>query len=108
MDAARITRTKYASGNENVIPGELISGLKLLDSQPAVEDLRKRFPDAVGGEMEAAGLVAASLRHGVDWIVVKGICDWGMNKGKKEQRMAADNAAGFVLKVIEVVQGATR
>lgn len=108
LDAARITRRKYASGNTKVFPGELISGLKLLDSQPALEDLRRRFPDAVGGEMEAVGVVAASLRHGVDWIVVKAICDWGMNKGQKEQQLAADNAAVFVVKMINVVQSAMR
>lgn len=106
LDAARIARGDYRTGKTSVFPGELLSGLKLLDSPPSVDDLKGRFPDAVGGEMEASGLVAASLRHGVGWIVVKAICDWGYAKGKKEQKLAADNAAEFSMKLISIVQEA--
>ena len=106
LDAARIVRGNYRTGKTKVHPGELISGLKLLDSRPAVDELKCRFPDAVGGEMEASGLVAASSRHGIEWIVVKAICDWGYSKEKKEQKQAADNAAEFAMSIVTIVQEA--
>ena len=106
LDAARIARRDYRTGKTSVYPGELLSGLKLLDSPPSVEELKKRFPDAIGGEMEASGIVAASLRHGVSWLVVKAICDWGYSKGKKEQALAAGNAAQFAMKIVSIVQEA--
>ncbi len=56
--------------------------------------------------MEASGIVAASLRHGVGWLVVKAICDWGYSKGKKEQVLAAGNAAQFAMKIVSIVQEA--
>lgn len=108
LDAARIVRGDYRTGPTKVFSGEIISGLKLVDSQPAIEELRERFPDAIGGEMEATGVVAASTRHGAQWLVVKAICDWGMNKGKKEQALAASNASDFVLKIISVIRSAGR
>ena len=106
LDAARIARGDYRTGKISVFPGELLSGLKLLDSPPSVDELKRRFPDAEGGEMEASGLVAASLRHGVGWMVVKAICDWGYSKGKKVQKQAAENAAEFAMKMISILQGA--
>jgi nucleoside phosphorylase len=108
LDAARIVRGEYRTGQTKVFSGEFLSGLKLIDSPPAVDDLKNRFPDAVGGEMEATGIVAASSRHGVSWIVVKAICDWGYSKGKKEQKLAADNAAEFVLKMIRVIRDSSK
>ncbi|MDF0603950.1 hypothetical protein P1J78_24895, partial [Psychromarinibacter sp. C21-152] len=41
LDAARIVRRDYRTGRTNVYPGELLSGLKLLDSPPSVEDLER-------------------------------------------------------------------
>ena len=78
----------------------------MLDSRPELDELKSRFPDAVGGEMEASGLVAASSRHGIEWIVVKAICDWGDSKEKMEQKQAADNAAEFAMRIVAIVQEA--
>lgn len=108
LDAARIVRSEYRTGQTKVFSGEFLSGLKLIDSPPAIDELKSRFPDAIGGEMEATGVVAASNRHGVGWIVVKAICDWGYSKGKKEQKLAADNAAEFVMRIVRVIRESAR
>ncbi len=57
--------------------------------------LRKRYPDAIGNEMEASGVWAASERENVHWIIVKGICDWGMDKTDDFQPLAASAAVSL-------------
>jgi serine/threonine protein kinase/nucleoside phosphorylase/outer membrane protein assembly factor BamD (BamD/ComL family) len=83
--------------------GLVLSGEKLVDD-PAFRDwLLKTEPEAVGGEMEGAGLYAAARDAKVDWILVKAICDWA--DGKKDdvaQPLAARNAAQFVLHVLQL------
>jgi nucleoside phosphorylase len=72
----------------------------LVDSVSLRQALKARYPDAEGGEMEGAGVYASSVRVGTEWIVVKGICDWGWNKKWDAQELAAANAATLVLDLI--------
>jgi nucleoside phosphorylase len=73
----------------------------LVNSANLVSQLQREFPDAIAGEMEAAGVYEAAM-HGSkpDWIMVKAISDWGEGKTDSEQLQAARNAAKFVLHVI--------
>ena len=84
--------------------GLILSGAKLVDNLDYREQLRAFEPEAIGGEMEGAGLYAAAQRFKIDWLLVKAICDWAdgnkhQNKSKR-QKQAADNAAQFTLHVI--------
>jgi nucleoside phosphorylase len=82
--------------------GLVLSGEKLVND-PAFRDcLLEAEPEAIGGDMEGAGLYLAA--HEVaDWILVKGICDWADgNKDDKAQRRAARNAAKFVYHVLSL------
>lgn len=85
--------------------GTMFSGAKLVDNKGFREALRKLDPEAIGGEMEGAGLYVACEDRKVDWIMVKAICDFadGQKKVSKEkrQRLAAENAATFVRHAIE-------
>jgi nucleoside phosphorylase len=85
--------------------GLLLSGEKLVDNYDFREQLRQLEPEAIGGEMEGAGLYAAAQRKRVDWLVIKAICDWADGKKgyQKEQRqqVAAENAASFVVHVLK-------
>ena len=87
--------------NAKVHDGLILSGDTLVDSQSFKEELHKLEPDAIGGEMEAAGVYVAALKGHIDWIIVKAICDWGQNKDKKYQKPAAENAVGLVFHVIK-------
>ncbi|MCP4369103.1 MAG: AAA family ATPase, partial [Deltaproteobacteria bacterium] len=61
-------------------------------------------PEAIGGEMEGAGVYAACQDKKVDWILVKAICDWANEKGEDKaarQQKAATNAVAFVLHALE-------
>jgi nucleoside phosphorylase len=81
--------------------GVLLSGDVLIDNRD-FRDAQVRFePEALGGEMEAAGLENAAAKYDVPWIVVKAISDYADgNKGEDKQgrqEHAAANAARFVL-----------
>ena len=81
--------------------GPLLSGEKLVDDPEFKASLFASFPQAIGGEMEGAGLGAAAIRFAVPWIVVKAICDWGDGeKNKKYQPLAAAAAASLVHHVL--------
>jgi nucleoside phosphorylase len=83
--------------------GLILSGDKLVNDQAFRTQLLKHEPEAVGGEMEGAGLYAAASDAKVDWILVKAICDWADgNKDDKAQPLAAGNAAKFVLHVLKL------
>jgi nucleoside phosphorylase len=87
--------------------GCVLTGEKLVDNLGFREQLRRFEPEAIGGEMEGAGLYAACQDAKLGWILVKGICDWA--DGKKEQdrrprqQLAARNAAEFVLHTLKTV-----
>ncbi len=81
--------------------GLMMSGEKLVNDPEFVAELLDREPEALGGEMEAAGLYAGALDFSVRWILVKSICDWGMGKGDKYQKLAAQNSMDFVFHILE-------
>jgi len=81
--------------------GVLLSGEKLIDNLDYRDQLIKLEPEAIGGEMEGAGLYTACHDPKKDWIVIKAICDWGDGEKSKEktarQRKAAKNAVRFLV-----------
>lgn len=86
--------------------GPMLSGAKLVDHQGFRDQLAQREPEAIGGDMEAAGLCAAAQRNKVDWIVVKAISDWAdgnkATEKDKRQTTAAQNAASFTVHVLQM------
>jgi nucleoside phosphorylase len=85
--------------------GQIVSSSRLIDHEGTRDELLHSFPEAIGGEMEGHGFCDACSRKKVDWILVKAICDWADgNKDQNKdgyQRLAAGNAARFVLSVIQ-------
>jgi nucleoside phosphorylase len=82
--------------------GPMLTGEKLVDDLDFKEQLFKRFPEAIGGEMEGSGIYAAcSDADHNEWIIVKAVCDWGDGtKGKHYQKVAAAAAASLVEHVL--------
>ena len=72
----RVTKTHF---------GLLLSGDTLVDSKSFKEELLKLEPEAIGGEMEGAGLYVSAIKGHIDWIIVKAIVDWGESKDKSHQ-----------------------
>lgn len=90
----------------SVEEGLLLSGAKLIDDiqfrDQLVLDLA---PEAIGGEMEATGLAAASYRRNTHWLVIKAVCDFADGRKGTEklerQRSAARNASRVVIAMLE-------
>src|SRR2546421_7847848 len=82
--------------------GLMLSGDKLVKHKNFRNKLLGIEPEAIGGEMEGTGVYSAAYRNKVDWILVKAICDWA--DGRKDdayQQQAAENAARFILHVLQ-------
>ena len=81
------------------IPAQLLSGESLIDNKSFLTKLLTDFPQADGGEMEGCGVFAAAHQQGIEWLIVKGICDFADGKkgrGKKaKQLIAASSAASL-------------
>jgi formylglycine-generating enzyme required for sulfatase activity/nucleoside phosphorylase len=90
-----------------VRPGCVLTGDKLVDNFDFRAQLLGFEPEAIGGDMEGAGLYVACQDAKVDWLLVKAICDWGCGKKegdeKARQQLAATNAAAFVLHTLNTV-----
>ena len=102
-------RLRAATANWTGSPvtfGLIISGEKLVDNLDFRNELTELIPEALGGEMEGAGLYSASTERNTDWILVKAICDWADGKKRdnktERQREAASQAANFVLHAIAI------
>jgi len=92
--------------------GLILSGEKLVDNIDFRQQLHDLCPEAIGGEMEGAGLYVACQDNKVDWILVKSICDWAdgnKNENKESrQQLAAENAASYVLHILQLVNFTTK
>ncbi|HEX6782171.1 MAG TPA: AAA-like domain-containing protein [Solirubrobacterales bacterium] len=90
---------------EDIQFGIVLSGEKLVDNKAFRDSLLEIEPEAIGGEMEAAGVCAAAERARVPWVIVKAVCDFADgNKGTEKefnQKMAADNATEFLRRAVE-------
>ena len=83
--------------------GQVVSGCKLSNSQALVDELRNRYPEAIGGEMEGTGLASTCQRHQVQWVLIKAICDWGVKKDDAAQNVAASNAVEFCFRIVDLL-----
>ena len=84
------------------IAGNILSGDKFVDDLKFKCELIKRYPLAIGGEMEGRGAYAACRDRGInEWIIVKGICDWGdgnTNQNKQLNQIVASRSAVSLLR----------
>lgn len=82
-----------------VYVGSVLTGSRLVNNYEYRLQLINDFADykPIGGEMEAQGIYSMCKVHGVtEWIIVKGICDWGYKKNspnKETDQIIAANAA---------------
>lgn len=82
------------SSKKSICP--ILSGEALIDNKLFRDALMEAFPKAKGGDMEATGIYVAADDAKIDWIVVKGICDFAdgnKSKNKEENQKIAIRAA---------------
>lgn len=81
----------------SLLVGPILSGAKLVDDPQFKASLFNEFSEAIGGEMEGAGLADAAGQEGTPWILTKAICDWGDGKKHgKHQPLAAAASVSLV------------
>ncbi|MBK7781014.1 MAG: hypothetical protein IPJ58_09670 [Ardenticatenia bacterium] len=106
LNICKTVRAGWTNTDIEVRVGLLLSGESLLDNPRLLKQLLRLEPEAIGGEMEASGVYAACHAAQVDWIVIKGLSDWGngtkSQQGEFDQQLAAHNAAAFALSVIQL------
>lgn len=86
--------------------GQMLSGEKLVDSIEFKARLFADFPEAIGGEMEGAGLASAAEAAKIEWLLAKAICDWGNGKkSDKYQKEAAKLSVRFMEHLLGVRHG---
>lgn len=95
---------EWPEASPKVKRGLVLSGEKLIDNKDYRDLLIKAAPEALGGEMEGAGVYVASQSAKVDWLLVKAVCDWADgNKSKKKEKWqtkAAQAAAEFSIHML--------
>ena len=93
-----------------VTAGLVLSGDKLVDNVDFREQIKALAEgEAIGGEMEGTGLIAAAAETCTPWVIVKAICDWAdgkkSHKKKERQELAAKNAVSFIFRALQVDTG---
>ena len=98
---------EFAWEGVRVHPGLLLTGDELVDNLAHRKSLQELEPEAIGGEMEGAGIYTACADHKVDWIVIKAICDWADGKKSHNKRArqieAARNSAHFLVEALSSI-----
>lgn len=88
--------------------GTIMTGARLVDNVDLRGQLYAFEQEAIGGEMEGAGLYVACHDEKVDWILVKAICDFADGQKARDkaerQALAANNAAAFVHHALRFVK----
>ncbi len=80
--------------------GLVLSGEKLVNQPQFRAQLLAEEPDAIAGEMEGSALVSVCGRNQIEFIIIKGICDWGFDKTDDAQPLAAANAVTVLRRVL--------
>lgn len=84
---------EWPESEPEVKKGLVLSGEKLVDNKDFRDQLVQIAPGALGGEMEGAGVYAASQTAKVEWLLVKAVCDWADgNKAEDKDKLQAKAA----------------
>lgn len=88
------------SRSSKVYLGPLLTGEKLIDNNDFKRTLVKNFPNTIGGEMESAGVYSAATEKNLDWLIIKGICDFADGEKKvskkRKQEIAISASVNFL------------
>lgn len=112
MEALAIKHIQAVQRNQlsqiTIHTGVVLSRDELFDSKKLRDKFRTNLPEMKGGEMEGQGIYQAirSLKSPPDWLIVKGICDWGYKKNahanqkKRNQILAAESSTKLCVAAI--------
>lgn len=81
----------------------ILSGEKLIDDINARNQLKSKFKEARGGEMEGIGLASASSDAKKPWILLKSICDFADGNKAADKDAKQHDAARSACTALEAV-----
>lgn len=84
----------------------ILSGEELVDNLEHRNKLIEEFKDSKGGEMEGAGLYAA-CGNKIDWILVKGICDFADGRKAINKKLNQEIAISSALSICHEIFNST-
>lgn len=97
----RINSAVHNWQGPSIQQGVVLSGNALVNSKEFLEYLSKKEPEYVGGDMESYGVYAVSSMMGAQWIMIKGISDWGDgSKNDNFHKAALENVGKFIFYAI--------
>lgn len=91
----------YDMPDDEYDEGLIISANILVNDREMINQMVKDKPDAIGYEMEGAGISYICNIFNNRWIMIKGISDWGFKKGNSHQQEAALKSYEFIFKLIK-------
>ncbi|MFI3168132.1 MAG: hypothetical protein R3Y32_08475 [Bacillota bacterium] len=86
----------------NVFFGDILSGAKLLDNIKKRDDYKNLYPEAIALEMEGASVAAICQFKKIEWLIIKGVSDYGMKKADNKEentKLAMANVIHYVKQV---------
>ena len=99
---ARINAGIHTWKGAKVHQGLVLSGNALVNSKEFLDYLTKKEPEYGGGDMESYGVYAVASMMNADWIMIKGISDWGDgSKNDESHKIALQNVGEFIFHVIK-------
>lgn len=97
---SRVSSGAPLSNEVTVHTGPMVASGTLFNSPTRRGEVQAAHLDAMAGDMESHVFASVAQRRKVEWCVVRGISDLGMNKKDDHQRQAAQNAARLVFSVV--------
>jgi nucleoside phosphorylase len=88
LSSTKIMAESNSWQGPRVTPGVLLSGDKLVDNIDYRDQLLDFEKEAIGGEMEGAGVYVANNEHKFDWIVIKAIVTGARGKKQRTRQLA--------------------
>jgi len=85
VDAFTVVAREWDERNYNDEPTKvyivpMLTGEKLVDNLEWRNEIKAKYPEYKGGEMEGMGIASSSESAGKPWILVKSICDFADGK----------------------------
>ncbi|APW65292.1 hypothetical protein LPB137_05230 [Poseidonibacter parvus] len=91
--------------NNQIKTGKMVSTEKLFSSTGKRDEIIKKYPDIVGGEMEGFGCIPNFQKNSIPWLILKAVSDFGDNDYNMNiQAEMAQNAVNQITSIIQIIK----
>lgn len=91
--------------NNQIKTGTMISSEKLYSSTEKRDEIIKKYPNIIGGEMEGFGCIPNFEKNFIPWLILKAVSDFGDNDYNMDmQDEMAQNAVNQIASIIQIIK----